>query len=86
MLQSYLKKITKNGKKPAYYLKIDIRNFFMWINKHILFQLLSKRCRDSDLKWLLKVIVFLDSTMERVPKVRVECKSTDIMSKNIPSS
>ena len=62
VLQDYLRKITCNGKKPAYYLKMDVRNFYMSINKHVLYKLLCKKCRNKDLKWLLEVVIFHDPT------------------------
>jgi len=62
VLQDYLKKVTKSGKKPAFYLKMDIKNFFMSINKHILFQMLCKKRLFKDLRWLLEVVIFHDPT------------------------
>lgn len=64
VLQSYSRKITRNGKKHAYYLKMDIRNFFMSINKAILYRMLCKKCQDEDLTWLLQVIIFHDPTTD----------------------
>jgi len=64
VLQSYLRKITRSGKKPAYYLKLDIKNFFMSINKLILYQMLCQKCKSDDLRWLLKVVIFHDPTMD----------------------
>lgn len=64
VLQSYVRKISSSGKKRAYYLKMDISNFFMSINKEILYRMLCKKCRDEDLKWLLKVIIFHDPTAD----------------------
>lgn len=62
LLQAALKKITRNGKKPAHYLSMDIRNYFMSINKPILFQLLKKKCPNEDLEWLLQRVIFHDPT------------------------
>lgn len=64
ILQSYLKKVTRSGKKPAYYLKMDIKNFFMSINKHVLFHLLCNKRLSDDLKWLLEKIIFHDPTSD----------------------
>ena len=61
-LQSFLGKVTLNGARRAYYLKMDIRNFFMTIDRGKLFEMLKKRCRNRDLLWLLNVIVFHDPT------------------------
>ncbi len=62
VLQGYLRKITRNGKRDAYYLKLDLHNFFMSINKLVLYELLIKKCRSERLRWLLKVVIFHDPT------------------------
>jgi len=78
MLQSYLRKITRNGKKTAYYLKLDIKNFFMSINKMVLYRLLCKKCKNEGLKWLLKVVIFHDPTRD------YELRSSKRLKKKIP--
>lgn len=57
-LQQFTRKITNNNTKQAYYLKIDIRNFFMSIDKDILFSLIRNRCRNEEILWLAETIVF----------------------------
>lgn len=42
-LQQFMLKVTKNQKLPAYYLQLDIRSFFMHIDKAILLGLLEKK-------------------------------------------
>jgi RNA-directed DNA polymerase len=72
-LQRDMRKITgsNTGKKRAFYLQLDIKNFFMSINKKILFSLIKKRVEDcsgwkldfkKDLLWVTKKIIFHDPT------------------------
>lgn len=61
-LQRYLKKASLNGNVRAHYLQLDIKDFFMSINKEILLALIKKRLRDPDMIWLAKTIVFWDCT------------------------
>ncbi|MBN2090837.1 hypothetical protein JW964_14585 [candidate division KSB1 bacterium] len=63
-LQTYLRKITRNGKVKAWYLKLDLHNFFMSINKKILFDILIRHCPDAEIRWLLEVIIFHNPTTD----------------------
>ena len=65
-LQSFLKKITKNGNIRACYLQLDIKDFFPSINKEILFSLIRKRLSDPDVLWLAKTIIFWDCTQSYI--------------------
>jgi retron-type reverse transcriptase len=42
-LESKIRSITQNWSRPAHYLKLDLANFFVSINKHIVRELLAKR-------------------------------------------
>ncbi len=57
-LQKFLRQATHNGTCRAFYLKMDIRNFFMTIDRQLLFQMLISKCPPGDLRELLRVIVF----------------------------
>lgn len=59
-LQKYLRKVTKNHRRKAYYLHLDIKGFFMSLNKEILFKLISQHVKNSELIWLTKLIIFND--------------------------
>ncbi len=63
-LQHMLRQATANGQRPACYLKLDIHNFFMTIDRRRLFAMLLRRCHDPALEWLLRVIVFHDPTTD----------------------
>lgn len=60
-LESGMRSISHNFQKKAYYLKADIRNFFVSIDKHILFEILKSKIQKSphfakSQDWLLLLI------------------------------
>jgi len=61
-LQSFLQKVSKNGKARAYYLQLDIKDFFTSIDKNILFCLMKKKILNKDILWLTEKIIFHDPT------------------------
>jgi hypothetical protein len=67
-LRRFIRQITHNGTRPAWYLQIDIHNYFMSIDKAILFSLLAPRIKDDDALWLTKVRVFHDCTKDYLIK------------------
>jgi retron-type reverse transcriptase len=79
-LRSFLRRITKNGNIRAYYLQLDVKDFFTSINKEILFDLLKKHCDNSDILWLLEVVIFWDCTRSYI------CKGTRIALSQIPDN
>jgi RNA-directed DNA polymerase len=78
-LKKYLRIITNNHRRPAYYLQLDIRSFFMSLDKDILFALINKRVKNSKVLWLAKKIIFHD------PTTNYYCKSKMSLLKLIPS-
>ncbi len=61
-VQKFLRMATYNSVRRAWYLKLDIRNFFMSIDREVLFNMLTSKCPQGYLQELLRVIVFHDST------------------------
>lgn len=61
-LQKFQRQITKNGLIRAYYLQLDIKDFFININKDILFSLIQPKIKNPDLLWLTQKILFWDCT------------------------
>jgi len=57
-LARYIKSVTDNYTKEAYYLKADIKNFFVTIDKNILYSLLKKHISEQWILDLLKLIVY----------------------------
>lgn len=67
-LQTFIRQVTANGTRPAWYLQLDIRNFFMSIDKDRLFAMLAKKMTDPDALWLARVLVFHDCTSNYMMK------------------
>ncbi|MEI8350073.1 MAG: reverse transcriptase/maturase family protein [Candidatus Omnitrophota bacterium] len=67
-LQKFLRSATTNGKVRAYYLQLDIKDFFTSIDKKTLFSLISRKVSNPDVLWLVDVILFWDCTKSYTPK------------------
>ena len=65
-LQAAMRSISKNGNVRAYYLQLDVKDFFISINKKILFELVAPKIKDSGMRWLGEVIIFSDPTANYV--------------------
>ena len=61
-LQGFTRSVTENNSKRAYCLQLDVRSFFVTINKNILFDLVMKYTKDPDMIWLARVIIYNDCT------------------------
>lgn len=59
-LEAKIRSITRNWKKPAFYLKMDLANFFVSIDKSIVRQLLAKRITDPWWMHLTDQVLFHD--------------------------
>ncbi len=67
-LQGFIRKVTQNGSKKAYFLKLDIENFFMNIDKDVLYALIADKVRDEKVLCLAKIIIYHDCTKDYVLK------------------
>jgi len=68
-LQGFMRKVSHNGKQRAYFLQLDVRNFFNCIDRRILLRLLEVRLEKSrkqgkieqhayhDMRWLCAVLL-----------------------------
>ncbi|MCK4824131.1 hypothetical protein KA005_50730 [bacterium] len=61
-MQSFLRKVSQNGKRRAYYLQLDIKDFFVSIDKKILFKLIKKKIPNENILWLAERNIFWDCT------------------------
>ncbi len=59
-LEAKVRSITQNWSRPAWYLKCDLANFFVSIDKHILRDLLARRVAEPWWLWLTDTILFHD--------------------------
>lgn len=67
-LQNFLRKISKNGHVRAYYLQLDIKDFFTSIDKEILFKIIRRKVTNPEVLWLVEKILFWDSTKSYVQR------------------
>lgn len=61
-LQTFLRRATANGKRRAYFLQLDIKDFFTSIDKELLFTIIQRKVRNPDILWLTRVVLFWDCT------------------------
>ncbi|QWF70734.1 hypothetical protein KEF85_15645 [Methylomonas paludis] len=61
-LTQFIRSASGNGKRRAYYLQLDVRNYFMRIDKHLLWSLLKPHIDSPEVLWLCKLLVFHDCT------------------------
>ena len=67
-LQGFTRKVSKNGTIRGYYLQLDIKSFFINIDKEILFGLIRKRTNNRDVLWLAEKLIFHDCTRSYILK------------------
>ncbi len=77
-LMKGMQSITKNWQKPAYFLSADIRNFFVSINKNILWNILSPNIQEEWLRDLTHQVLFHD------PRLGCIKKSNDFAFARVP--
>ena len=77
-LEHKVRSITRNWPRHAYYLKLDLANFFVSIDKNILRGLLASKVREPWVMWLADTILFHD------PRENVRIKGTPELLSMIP--
>lgn len=77
-VQYFIRAATNNHTRSAMYLKADVANFFVSINKSILDTLLSKEIKDTWWQWLMKAILHKD------PRDNVYIKSNKKLLNKVP--
>ena len=63
-LQAFARRTTANGTLRAWYLQLDVRGFFISLNRKILFERLSARERDPAVLWLMRLLVFHEPVLD----------------------
>lgn len=76
-LQFFMRKASNNRSRPAYFLQIDVKSFFVSINKRILFNILRRKEGSSAILWLLEKIIFHDPTVD--PEVKGQLSLFDLI-------
>lgn len=67
-LQHFMRQATQSGYRNAYYIHLDVKSFFISINKRILYDLLKQKETDADILRLLETIIFHDPSKQPVFK------------------
>jgi len=61
-LQHFTRSITQNSMREAYYLQLDIKSYFVKLNKNTLMSLVEKHIKNREMLWLSKIIIYNDCT------------------------
>ena len=67
-LQGFLRKVTRNGTRQAFYLQLDIENFFMSIDKDVLYELIANKVKNYTVFRLAWTLIFHNCTKDYVLK------------------
>jgi RNA-directed DNA polymerase len=59
-LEGHIRSITQNWKRRAFYLKMDVANFFVSIPKAVLWELLAAKVKEPYWRELLRAVLFHD--------------------------
>ena len=74
-LESKVRSITQNWSKPAYYLKLDLANFFVSIDKRIVFDQLCRHVAEPWWRQLAATILFHDPRADVILHGRPELRA-----------
>ncbi len=69
-LQQFIRQGSGNGQQRLWYLQLDIKNYFMSIDKAVLFSLLKAHIDSVEVLWLTQLLVFHDCTQDYTYKGR----------------
>ena len=78
-LEAKIRSITQNWSRPAYYLKLDLANFFVSIDKHVIWEKLTARVVEPWWQWLAHTILFHD------PRQDFELRGTPELLDRVPA-
>jgi len=74
--QQFIREVSSNGSRPAFYLHLDIRSFFVSIDKRILLDMVLTALRKqglpwaAELAWLAECIVMRDPSVDAMQRGR----------------
>lgn len=78
MLERGIRSITQNWSQPAFYLKMDLANFFVAIDKHVLFTQLAAKITEPFWLELARTVLFHD------PRTDVEVRGDAALLSRVP--
>lgn len=61
-LRSFARQVTANGTRRAWYLQLDVRGYFITLNRDILFGRIARKERDLAVLWLARMLIFHEPT------------------------
>jgi len=61
-LGAFMRKVTANGTRHAWYLQLDIRGYFVTLDRNILYERLAAHESDPAVLWLIQVVLFQNVT------------------------
>ncbi len=67
-LQSFMNIVSRNGRRVAWFMQLDIRSFFMSIDRALLLSIVERHVTDVNLLFLIRVIIASDCTTNYVYK------------------
>ena len=65
-LQSFMRQVTANSTRRAWFLQLDIRSFFPSIDRQRLLELVLSRLDSEEMRWLCQVVILHDPTRDPV--------------------
>ena len=71
-LEAGVRSITENWSQPAHYLKCDLANFFVGMDKHVVHDQLARKIHEPWWLWLADVILFHDPRQDVQVRGRAE--------------
>jgi len=63
-LMTFLRRVTANGRRGAFALKLDVANFFPSIHKATLYAIIARHVKYPELLWLTRSVLFHDPTAD----------------------
>ena len=67
-LQEFMRKVSNNRSRPAFFMHLDVRSFFVSIDKQILYDIVCLREERPEIIWLMGVVIFNNPAFDPVKK------------------
>ena len=67
-LQEFMRKVSNNRSRPAFFMHLDVRSFFVSIDKQILYDIVCRREKRPEIIWLMGVVIFNNPAEDPIKK------------------
>ncbi len=67
-LQEFMRKASNNRSRPAFFMHLDVRSFFVSIDKQTLYNIVCRREERPEIIWLMGVVIFNNPAQNPVKK------------------